>query len=354
MYLPSTKWTWAFMLTVAIQALACIAVQAYVFGEFLSSLEGSPAEKNGGRTSTATTIPTYLALFIFGFMYQLVLAWDALRLKNTIQVIGLCIYNLGMLIYSSLQTSQVYDAIRQLVSEGRIESDEEENTYTQLRPFLIAAPCIIALGTVVLSFIAWKLYHEFAWTIYKHISADLRLKRRYLTYQIYIALLKFDFFFFLGFTVQFVVVVVSARDAEFYLTIAAIPVTIILLFLAAYITRKESYYGQFFIIVIYFTAMAYFVFKLVRMYTPPREKDYLAARSSLTTFAVLTLLLVIVTIAAAIMVMINFNKGLKPHIQKRKLPNANELPEVNGKWQTSDFNGPPHPLGQVPQRMTID
>jgi hypothetical protein len=154
--------------------------------------------------------------------------------------------------------------------------------------------------------------------------------------------------------VQFVVVVVSARDAEFYLTIAAIPITIILLFLAAYITRKESYYGQAFIIIIYFAAMAYFVFKLVRMYTPPRETDYLAARSSLTTFAILTLLLVIVTICVAIMCMINFNKGLKPHIQRRKVPNANELPESSGKWAGSEFHGPPHPLGQVPQRMTID
>jgi hypothetical protein len=155
-----------------------------VFADFLSSLEGSPAQSNRRRTSTATTIPTYLALFIFGFIYQLVLAWDALRLKNTIQVIGICIYNGGMLIYSSLQTSQVSEAIQQLGRENRIENGEVSETYARLRPFLIAAPCVIALGTVLLSFVAWKLYNEFAWTIYKHISADLRLKRRYLTYQV--------------------------------------------------------------------------------------------------------------------------------------------------------------------------
>lgn len=178
--------------------------------------------------------------------------------------------------------------------------------------------------------------------------------------QIYIALLKFDFFFFLGFTIQFIVVVVSHDGAEFYLTIAAIPVTIIILFLAAYICRAESKPGQAGIIVIYFAAMAYFIFKLVRMYTPPRMKDYAAARSSLTTFAVLTLLLLVVTIAAAIMCMINFGKGLKPHVQRRKVVNAGELPGyeggAGGKWVdgAQGFNGPPHPLGQVPQRMTID
>lgn len=175
MYVPNSKWTWSFALVSVFQAIIALAIEGYVFGNFETSLR-----PGSGKETASRTIPTYLALFIFGFLYELLLVWDALRAKNTIQVIGLCFYNVGMLVYSAINMNQVDDAIRTLLQKAEIEQD----AWPDLRPFLIAAPCVIALGTVLLSFIAWKLYHEFAWTIYKNISADLQLKRRYLTFQV--------------------------------------------------------------------------------------------------------------------------------------------------------------------------
>lgn len=115
-------------------------------------------------------------------MYQLVLVWDSLRLKNTIQVIGLCIYNVGMLIYAAIQYDQVDDAIKDLKEQGLISP--ETTVWKDVQPYLLTVPIIISFFTVVMSLIAWKLYDEFAWTIYKHISADLRMKRRFLTFQV--------------------------------------------------------------------------------------------------------------------------------------------------------------------------
>jgi hypothetical protein len=167
-------------------------------------------------------------------------------MKNTIQVIGLCACNFGLLIYGAVQVRQIQNAVSVLSDMDKISPV----VWAQSQPFLIIIPCIVALGSLLMTFVAWKLYDEFAWTIYKHISADLRMKRRYLTYQIYIALLKFDFFFFLGFTVQFLVVVSSSKhDAEFYLTIIAVPVTIIILLCGAFFVRREFTAGMIVIIV---------------------------------------------------------------------------------------------------------
>jgi hypothetical protein len=117
---------------------------------------------------------------MFGFIYQLVLVYDALRLKNTIQVIGLCLYNVGVLIYASIQMEQIHDAVNALDGKNLLAAD----FWASVRAYLIALPCLMGFGTVLMAVVAWKLYDEFAWTIYKHISADLRLKRRYLTYQV--------------------------------------------------------------------------------------------------------------------------------------------------------------------------
>ena len=112
-------------------------------------------------------------------LYELVLVWDALRLKNTIQIIGICMCNFGLMIYGAVQPIQIRDAVQTLGI-----SVPHPEIWMFLIPSLTVIPCVLALGTVLMSFVAWKLYDEFSWTIYKHISADLRMKRRYLTYQV--------------------------------------------------------------------------------------------------------------------------------------------------------------------------
>lgn len=134
-----------------------------------------------GHQPVKLVIPTYLSLFIFGFIYEMWLVYDSLKLKNTIQIIGLCIYNVGLLIESAVQTDQIRDAINEEDS-GREPLRPDFDAI--IKPFTIALPIVMAVGTVLMSLVAWKLYDEFSWSIYKNISADLRLKRRYLSYQV--------------------------------------------------------------------------------------------------------------------------------------------------------------------------
>lgn len=155
---------------------------------------GDIKKENSDTNAQYRTIPTFLTLFIFGFLYELLLVWDALRLKNTIQIIGICIANLALLVYTAIQIDQIHEAVDLLGQNGALNGayvDAKGNQVTaqkalwdEVQPFLIAIPIILAVGTIAMSFVAWKLYQVFAWDILKQIGADYRMKKRFLDFQV--------------------------------------------------------------------------------------------------------------------------------------------------------------------------
>ncbi|ORY68614.1 uncharacterized protein BCR38DRAFT_482117 [Pseudomassariella vexata] len=341
------KWPRAFFIVAAIQAVVCIAFEGYVFAKFTDSLDDeklktAPYIDDTDVLSQLKTIPTFLSLFIFGFVYELILVWDALRMKNTIQVIGLCIANLALLVYTAIQIDQIHEAIT-ILSDRALVLDTD--IWYEVKPLLITIPCVLGVCTLGLGLLSWKLYQEFAWDILKHIGADYRMKKRFLHYQIYIALLKFDFFFFIGFTVQFLVVVGGKTDGEFTATCIAVPITIGILLAAAFFTRREWKWGMVFIIFLYMGGLAYFIFKLSRIYDIGHREDYKPVKKSLTTFAVLTIILIVMTIVNAMVCILNFGAGLKQHL----LTSRHEVDKDQISYSMNDVKQP-----QLPSRMTID
>jgi hypothetical protein len=97
---------------------------------------------------------------------------------------------------------------------------------------------------------------------------------------------------------------------------------------------------------IYFAGMAYFIFKLSRIYTGPKVEEYSPVKRPLTAFAIITLVLITLTIGYAIACMRNFGQGLKPFLEKKKIENEDEK-----HYSTEPLD---LALGPVPPRMTID
>lgn len=101
-----------------------------------------------------------------------------------------------------------------------------------------------------------------------------------------------------------------------------------------------------FIILLDFGALAYFFFKLVRIYQTGHKQDYLAVRRSLTAFAVMTIVLIILTIINALVCMSNFDAGLKAHLLTPRLTDPEK--EDANSYQMNDQKP------ALPSRMTID
>lgn len=62
----------------------------------------------------------------------------------------------------------------------------------------------------------------------------------YASYQIYECLVKFDVFFWAGFSVQFIWLVLQDSDWEYYVTCAALPLSIVLLVEGHLAARHEN------------------------------------------------------------------------------------------------------------------
>ncbi|EIN07375.1 hypothetical protein PUNSTDRAFT_114827 [Punctularia strigosozonata HHB-11173 SS5] len=260
-------------------------------------------EDNANLTDAkAKTIPCYLAIFAFAELYELLMAWDALKARNTIQLGGILIFHAAMIVFGALQA---FEAAHSL---GNI--NQTVNVWHKIRAFTIVVPIIIAVSLLVMIWFARALYFEFGWAIFHIVGANPAMKTMYQYYQVMVCLLKFDFFCFIGVTMQMTIVVLSNNTAEFGLTIAAIPVVLILLSLCGMAVRREIKWMMSVSLVLMLAAETYFLYKLVRFYEPSSKAQYESTRIVLTFFTVVAFLLLFITFGIGLRCFADFDKGL--------------------------------------------
>ncbi|KAG8981192.1 hypothetical protein FRC05_004093 [Tulasnella sp. 425] len=293
-----------FIATVLIQAIAVLAMVAISFGivdEYVELSQGS-----------YRTIPCYFALFALGELFEIAVALDALRLRNIIQLIGVCLFHAGMIIFSALQVGQTRTALVRHPGADCATDYAARSLFNHVEPFLIVSPCLLAISLLVLSWFTWQLYHEFGWVVFHLVGANPRMKVMYQYYQVLICLLKFDYFFFTGLTMQLLILVLTRDGAEFPLTIIAIPVVLILLTFCAVAVQREIKWLMTISLVLMLGAQAYFLYKFSRLFTPGSSEAYESTRASLAVFTIISFLMLFATFAVGLRCFADFDKDLRP------------------------------------------
>lgn len=163
------------------------------------------------------------------------------------------IFNALFLVYAVIQRTEV----KALIPSGTTGfSNIPINVLTTIPPAVIAVAelAYIALG--------WKIYQDFGWKVYKFLGADRQIKAMYAWYQIFLCLVKFDVFFWVGFSIQFIWLVLNEHNAEYYLTCAALPLSLVLLVEGHLAARHENKWMMFTFMTGCVAAMVYFVYKV--------------------------------------------------------------------------------------------
>ncbi|KAI0318942.1 hypothetical protein OF83DRAFT_1163204 [Amylostereum chailletii] len=255
--------------------------------------------------SAGRTLPCYLALFIYAEIFELVMAFDALRLRNVIQLAGILLFHMALIVFAAIQ---VHETRSSLVTKSAAEGPG--TLWRQVEGLLISVPCLIGAAWVTISYFVYGLYYEFGWAIFRVVGANPVMKTMYQFYQIMICLLKFDFFSFTGVTMQLLIIVLSTNSAEFGLTIAAIPVVFVLLIGCGIALQHEIKWLMTASLILMLAAETYF-YKLVRFYDPDSSAQYVTTRATLTVFTIVAFFLLLATFIVGIRCFYDFDKGLK-------------------------------------------
>jgi len=334
--IPHSTATKLFMGITAFQSLVIIAMEAVIVskGQILHNAftSKSPDERR--------VLPVYLGIFVLATIFQLALAIDAIANRNTIQIIGLNIFQLMSLLYGVIQISEIRSAFDSI----GVTND------TSITVLLDVIPIMLAITFIVYVPLTWQIFKEFGWEIFKSLGADRKIKKVFAAYQVFVTHLKFDYFFFIAFSLQFVLLVLKQDDIEKWLTLGAVPITLGLLVLGHFAVRKENKILMIFFMLMLVVGAGYFSFKIFRIFQNTNGAYTLVAKS-LTIFSVLSLVLVTSTFGCSCICYRNFDAGLRYHLVR-----STRRTKFQEAGLDSEAVGLHYQLGSAASssRMTID
>ena len=185
MYRPTSTWGWAFLGTACSQAMFTIIVDSFLLYRFdhrlLALNVDTDSDVASSKQHAMGLTPMYLVVLVLGLFYHTTLSWDSLRLQNKVQIYGVCSFAAAMSAYSVAQVIQVQSA----VSYFRVHVPGSQPLLTAAESgFLVAIPVVLAITTLGLCLLAWKLSQTFAWTIYKNFSADVGVRKKYTLFEV--------------------------------------------------------------------------------------------------------------------------------------------------------------------------
>jgi hypothetical protein len=307
-FIPKDKWykftiAWSFFQFLVIGILeGCIVKIHTAYVQDLSSLPSGSSNSVGN----AKALIVYQIIFILAQCFQLYLCIDAITSLSIIQIVATAAFNWAIFGYSIMQFNQAKN-----VTSG-----------IDLPPGLVAHPTatieIVVIGfmsifAVVWAYLAYKLYNLFGWKLYKEMGADVSIMKSLKLYHIYMMLLKLDAFFFLGFDIQFSVLVLVANrgnNEAFIHMLLIIPCTIAVLATSYFSVRKENMNLTIVALIGLLIATAFLFERLANVMTETSTK-YLNSKNSITFFISLTIVLCAMTFVALVLNSRRYGKGLK-------------------------------------------
>ncbi|CAI7587079.1 unnamed protein product [Penicillium manginii] len=306
---------WGFAGVMAVQALVILALEIYILTQWQNWVTPIVLQ-----VTVSYTVPIDIAIVIFACFYTGVLAVDAIYFKNNIQLLAICISSCLILAFAAMQYRELLEISIRLPQQYDMYYEplvhREMDWWAYVQPAELAVNLILGICILPTWFFAYQVHKEYKWAIYRRIHGDTSIKIRYLAYEVFLVLTKLNFFFSVGFIIQYNLIDVHFEEPEYSLTMALIPVVFFAMILGIWFVRKEWKWAMIGIIICYVALIAYFLSRIITLYGHGLLA-HTAGKDKMLLFSITAVVLSLLSVVCAIQCVVNFGHGLRSVIQAK-------------------------------------
>lgn len=259
--------------------------------------------------------------FILSLIYQVAFCVYSLITRNSIQLMALVVFNVLSLAYAGVQIYQhiileeegTIGAVFKPDDEFKTPEDAKDYFVKKMRPIEYIIASLVLAFSIYLGLLSYKLTKEFGWENYKTYTADLKVRKAYVSLTILQTLVKLDIFFIITYAIQLVPSKLIGYSRSIVETVLVFVIGFLLSSMAWYSVDKEMKYILLLVINLCCFSLAYIVYRLVGINSPVpkgRIDPYQFTRRLLTFTLSVTFILVSATVYYGIICFRNMTRGI--------------------------------------------
>lgn len=286
-------------------AVMVLAFECILFALFARNLDtmrvNKPEATNAiWRSGKRNAVATYLALYIYAEIYQVLYSLLILYTKSVYHLVTYNIFLGAMAVYSGIQ---YYELRNTLLFD--LTYDSWQTACTAFSVVVICLSCLACLIQLLNARYLWKIFIKSTGekvgnkSSMVHANTAFNLNRNAIILGV---------FFFPAFTLQFAVIVLQRNDPEFIITIVILALSYFVLLLSDYCAVREKPAGLLLVFLAYLCGLAYLSFKLYRLFT---RYVSIPGKRSLIAFDIFCMVLLLWLLVLLAAVWYYFGNGIK-------------------------------------------
>ncbi|KAJ3192955.1 hypothetical protein HK101_005684 [Irineochytrium annulatum] len=261
----------------------------------------------------------YHSAFLAAVLFGVFVNWDAILQQNIIQLVAAIGYSIGMFVFTIIQigqTQKTYNVINSMKSTDEVmlgvHGTKTDTTVLTVIEYILLIDTLI--WVLYITWLAWQLFKEFGWRIYRRIGGNIQLEKEFRDYHLFLLCNKYSLFFV---TVFAAIIIVMPNPGTAPIHVLAIPgygipPLIITLFLAYYGVRKERVRSMVIVTIINLGLIVFIIYFLAYALNPDASnRNYEGVELPITFFGALSLVMLIGSILFSYKCARNFGGGLK-------------------------------------------